>query len=100
MSKDAFELGLTNQSPKPDATAPTFTLDLTQLANLVDAAYTLGTSYCLDAVINAGYAADKRDRIQQHVDHHGAALNDLLAQWLQRTPEVQKQLQSLRPIEE
>ena len=79
---------------------PSFTLTLPQLVTIVKQANNLGQTYVLDAVTDAGYAADKKKRIQDHICHSAAAMNDIIQDTLLKTPEIRNQLQTLRPITE
>ena len=78
----------------------TYTLTLRQLVEVVKKANNLGQTYVLDAVTDAGYAADKKKRIHDHICHSAAAMNDIIQDALLNTPEIRNQLQSLRPITE
>ena len=102
--KNAFQaqlqtLGHTDQSATP-TDAPTVTLDLNQLANLLDEAYALGRAYTLEAVTEAGYSTSKRDRIQEATCHAAGALNDILVKYAKESREYSQALNQLRVIPE
>ena len=78
----------------------TYTLTLDQICGLVMQGNKLGQAYVLDAVTEAGYAADKRKRIEDHICHSAAAMNDIIQDTLIKTPEIQKEMSSLRPLTE
>lgn len=92
-------LGHTDQLATPTE-QPTVTLDLGQLANMLDEAYALGRAYTLDAVTAAGYSNSKRDRIREYTDHAGGALNDILVKYATRSREYAQALDRLRIIQE
>ena len=71
-------------------TDQTYTLTIDQIQELVMRGNHLGQQYVLDAVEEAGYAADKRKRIEDHINHSNAAMNDIIQAALIKTPEIQK----------
>lgn len=93
------QLGHTGQTSTAQG-GPTYTLTADQLAHAIDEAFATGKLYVLEAIGNAGYAPEKTQRILDHVDHGGAALNDILQKYLMSTPELQKTMQELRIIQE
>jgi hypothetical protein len=76
----------------------TYTLTIDQLTTMVQQANSLGQEYVLQAVLDAGYSEGKQTNVQEHIDHSGAALNDILEQTLLQTPEIRQELAKLRPV--
>lgn len=56
-----------------------WTLSTNDLAQLQEKAFNLGVTYALQAITDAGYNTQKRQRVREHLAHEGNALNEHLA---------------------